>query len=320
MSDWEEASEHRSDEPTVGTPETLPAETLSTDKDSAAPSPESAAPAAGQFVSEPPAEEPPFLTPPVDEPPFLAQPAGEPVAALELTGELRVLQAALEQPTGEMSPVAAQAAAAEGTAGVEGAGPIESDQGAEPEPAEPAAEAEPVDAEPAADDGSSLDDIAPGTLASETNVETAEEAGAEAAEAAGAEQAEEAGAEADAGEALVAAPITTVSWWPFIGYVVAWLGGAGYVVWQLRQTPAGQGVYETNLYSMSVLAGLSLLAAGPALLLIVWLASWIGRKNRRIGSMFVSALVKGAAVTLIGAIIWIGAIMLIDYLRWGRAF
>jgi hypothetical protein len=167
------------------------------------------------------------------------------------------------------------------------------------EAAAPGAEGEAA-AEQPAEGETSLDDIAPGTVAAEA-----------------AEQAEE-GEQTE--EELIAPPVTKVSWWPFVGYVVVWLGAAGYSVYELRNTPIGQGVYETNLYRMSLLGGLGLLAAGPALLLIVWFASWIGRKNRRIGSMFFSALVKGATATLLGAIIWIGAIVLIDYLRFGRPF
>jgi len=174
----------------------------------------------------------------------------------------------------------------------------------------------------------SLDDIAPGTVATEGE-QVAEGAAAESAATAaageGAEAAEGAAAAAVAGDeeaALeeVAGPRTKVSWWPFVGYIVVWLGAAGYAVWQLQQLPAGQAAYETNFYTMSMLGGLALLAVGPVLLLIVWLASWIGRENRRIGLMFISALLKGALATLIGAMIWIGALMLVDYLRLGRPF
>ena len=118
----------------------------------------------------------------------------------------------------------------------------------------------------------------------------------------------------------MAAPVRKVSWWPFFGYVVVWLGAAAYAVYELRNTPLGQGVYETDLYRWSMLGGLILLGLGPVLLLIVWFASWIGRRNRRIGQMFISAFIKGATVTFIGALIWIGAIVLLDYLRFGRPF
>jgi hypothetical protein len=52
----------------------------------------------------------------------------------------------------------------------------------------------------------------------------------------------------------------------------------------------------------------------------VWLASWIGRKGARVGLMFISALMKGALATMLGAMIWMGALLLIDYLRLGRPF
>ena len=174
----------------------------------------------------------------------------------------------------------------------------------------------------------SLDDIAPGTVATDGDQAADAPAAAEGAEAAAAtegEAAEGTAAAAVAGDdeaALeeVVGPRTKVSWWPFVGYIVVWLGAAGYAVWQLQQLPAGQAAYETNFYTMSMLGGLALLAVGPVLLLIVWLASWIGRENRRIGLMFISALLKGALATLIGALIWIGALMLVDYLRLGRPF
>lgn len=150
--------------------------------------------------------------------------------------------------------------------------------------------------------GESLDDIAPGTVAAEAVAATATEG-------------EEAAALPE-----VEGPRTTVSWWPFIAYIVVWLGAAAYAVWQLQQLPPGVTAYETNFYTMSMLGGLVLLAAGPVLLLIVWLASWIGHKGARVGLMFISALMKGALATLIGAVIWIGAIVLVDYLRLGRPF
>ena len=197
-----------------------------------------------------------------------------------LTGELRALTEELEPPSGEAVPAAVETAELPAVA------------------------------------GESLDDIAPGTVAIEG--EAAEEPAAEAAP-----EGTAAAVVAEGDEAAlegVVGPRTKVSWWPFVGYIVVWLGAAGYAVWQLQQLPAGQAAYETNFYTMSMLGGLVLLAVGPVLLLIVWLASWIGRENRRIGLMFISALLKGALATLIGAMIWIGALMLVDYLRLGRPF
>jgi hypothetical protein len=283
MADWEDASADKLGESAGAADDALPAETPSAAEDSVAPTPAETFPTAAEPAATPASDEPRV----VDEPPFLTPPAGS-AAALGLTGELHALRESLGEPAGETSQMPTEALPEAGV-GAE----------AQPVEAEPAdADAEP--AEPGAEGETSLDDIAPGTVASDSEEETSEAAEAEAE--------------------LAVGPTTTVSWWPFVGYVVVWLGCAAYVVSQLRQIPTGQGVYETNLYSMSVLGGLSLLAAGPALLLIVWLASWIGRKNRRIGSMFISALVKGATATLLGAVIWIGALMLIDYLRFGRPY
>jgi len=116
----------------------------------------------------------------------------------------------------------------------------------------------------------------------------------------------------------VQAAVTTVSIWPFVGYVVVWLAVAGYAIWRFMQIPAGTALFETELYRTSMLGGLVLLAAGPALFLIVWIVSWIGVKNARGGAMFFSALIKGAVATLLGALIWWGALLLMDYLRLGR--
>lgn len=162
---------------------------------------------------------------------------------------------------------------------------------------QPTGEMQSVEPGDAQDEGS-LDDIAPGTVAV-ADGESAEEP-------------------ASAKEQLVEAPKRSVSWWPFIAYMVAWLGAAGYTVYQLQLLPAGRAAYETELYSQSLFVGLVSLGAGPVLLLVVWLASWIGRKNVRVGSMFISAFIKGATATLFGALVWLGALLLTDYLRLGR--
>lgn len=282
MTDIEDASVNGNGEPVEGAPETPsqvesgPAPVAETpEADSVVPAAEDAAVAEPELEPAPvPAEQ---LALEVSEAPEVAAPAAgaaEAGVADELPEDLRALTESLEQPTGEMTAVAAT----EGEAAA-------------------AAEGEAAAAEPEAPATDSLDDIAPGTVAAVT-----------------------AGGVAEAALGEVEPVRTTVSWWPFVGYVVVWLGAAAYAVWQLQQLPAGQAAYETNFYSMSVLAGLVLLAAGPVLLLIVWLASWIGRQGARIGLMFISALVKGAAATLLGALIWMGALLLIDYLRLGRPF
>jgi hypothetical protein len=260
-----------------------------------------------------------------------------------LPADLLAVQTALEQPTGAMPAVVASAVAAAEPAEHSAAelfDQIAPGTVAGEEPAEVEVEAaeaatteaattdgaptdveEPTAAEPGADGEIAESSDAEGYAdAAASEGETPEGSEVEAVEGEG-EAADAAAAPApEAEEQLAPAPITKVSWWPFVAYVVAWLGVAGYAVWKLQETPLGHAPYETDLYALSMVVGLSMLAAGPALILIVWLASWIGRKNCRIGSMFISALVKGATVTLLGAIIWMGAIMLTDYLHLGRPF
>jgi hypothetical protein len=252
------------------------------------PAVEVAAPAERELPVEPaPAEQ---LTMAVPE--FAAPAVATEVAVdEEVPEDLRALTESLEQPTGQMVAVGDAAEVAEPAAdeAADDAAAAAEDEAAASEDAAAAA----TDAAAAA--GDSLDDIAPGTVTAESVA-------------------------ADASLGEVEMPKTKVSWWPFVGYIVVWLGAAAYAVWQLERLPASQVAYETNFYSMTMLAGLVLLAAGPLLLLIVWLASWIGRKGSRIGLMFISALLKGAASTLIGALIWIGALLLVDYLRLGRPF
>ena len=280
MTDWEDSPAHETAEQAVVVPEAMPSEAPPTV--GPLPVPAMAAPVAAANVPD----EPPFLSPPVKPEPDVPE-------------DLRALQDSLEQPTGAIPAlvvdVAEQPAAAVPAEGV-------------------GLEAAAVEDEATG----SLDDIAPGTIATELAAD-ADDATEEAGDA-GAEDEVETRVAAVAEPNLGVVPKTKVSWWPFVGYIVVWLAASGYTVYQLQLLPAGQAAYETDLYRMSVLVGLSLLAAGPALLIIVWFASWIGRKRARVGSMFISALIKGATATLIGAIIWMGAIMLTDYLRLGRPF
>jgi hypothetical protein len=265
-------------------------------------------------ASEQPAEQPAETADPVaeasdpsaeTEAPADAADADAAVAANEddneLPEDLRALNEMLDQPTAEIMAVSADTAESTG----------EATTPAENPPAE----------------GSALDDIAPGTVAgAEAGAEPAAGEAGEAGEAEAAASASgepQAAAELSAAAAEAAMPeavATKVSWWPFVGYMVVWLGAAGYAVWQLEMLPTGQAAYESDFYSQTMLGGLVLLGMGPALLIVVWLASWIGRKGAKIGSMFISALIKGATATLFGAIVWMGALMLIDYLRLGRPF
>ena len=227
----------------------------------------------------------------------------------DLTGQLQALTESLdapEDPEAEAEPDSSQPGVVEPPATAIDAPDAIASESEASAPTEPedtgSAETATTDAVPdatavlavsgAASVAETLDSIAPGTVA--------------------------AGESVSAETVAVEPPVTTVSIWPFVGYVVVWLAAAGYTVWQFTQIPAGTALFETEFYRTSMLGGLVLLAAGPALFLIVWIVSWIGVKNARGGAMFFSALIKGAVATLLGALIWWGALLLMDYLRLGR--
>jgi len=109
-----------------------------------------------------------------------------------------------------------------------------------------------------------------------------------------------------------------VPWWPFMVYLGAWVVLAAAAVWQLLQLPADQVVYESPTYVMTILGGLIMTATGPLLILAVWLATRANRSPQERHGLLTSALMKGALVTLIGAIIWWASLVIIDYLRLGR--
>ncbi len=147
------------------------------------------------------------------------------------------------------------------------------------------------------------------------------------------EDAAEAPADADSFDDIVApepaaAPVSQVpepalaagqvSWWPFLAYLGAWVVLAAAAVWQLLQLPVDQVVYESQAYVMTILGGLIMTAMGPLLILAVWLATRANRSAQERSGLLTSALMKGAFVTLSGAIIWWASLVIIDYLRLGR--
>ncbi len=109
-----------------------------------------------------------------------------------------------------------------------------------------------------------------------------------------------------------------VPWWPFMVYLGAWVVLAAAAVWQLLQLPANQVVYESTAYVLTILGGLIMTAVGPLLILAVWLGTRANRVAQEREGLLTSALLKGALVTLSGAIIWWASLVIIDYLRLGR--
>ncbi len=108
-------------------------------------------------------------------------------------------------------------------------------------------------------------------------------------------------------------------WWPFLVYLGLWFVFAGVGVWQMQKLPTGQVIFEAQLYTWLLYAALGLLAAGPLLILVVWVAARFGSSRHKSG-LLSSAMIKGATMTLLGAIVWWGTLIAVDYLRLGRWF
>jgi len=107
-----------------------------------------------------------------------------------------------------------------------------------------------------------------------------------------------------------------VSIWPFLVYDALWLVFAGVLIWQFEQLPADVAMYESELYPVGLLVGVVLLAAGPLLILVSWVAAW-GRPGSTKGRLLISALVRGSVATLVGVVIWWAALLVLDQLRLG---
>jgi hypothetical protein len=272
-------------------------------------SPTEAAPAeAATPVAEPPAEE--FIPPRPPEPeiaPEMAAPAERIVPPAEVAA---MPEAAPEE---VVAPVADGPTTAFEETTVEGAdGPtttLEESTGEEGVPAEVAALGAELQAE---------DDIE--ALKADLEAETTETAdGAESLSdipPAAAATAATAALAADIAEPQAGPP--GIPWWPFLAYLGLWVVLIGVAVWQFLQVPPGHPVYETVVYSYTVLGGLIMTAVGPMLIAAVWLASWLDRPKGERSGLLSSALIKGATATLGGVLLWWVALMLVDYLRLGR--
>ena len=284
--------------------------------------------------------------------PSVREPAPHAAEPDSLTGQLAILlpdvvDAGAEPTAAEEladEPIAPQAAEAVAVAAV-GATDAEAvpEDAPEPEPeSEPEAEAEPeaTGAEAAGDEAVSEDELPQDLAAVAKGLDEPDVVGEEVATAAEPGESSEAETEAaatssldeiepgtviqadaesaEAASAQLAVDSGSVPTWPFAVYVLVWLIAAGVGVWEFLQVPAGLAIFNNSMYATSIMAGIGLLILGPVLLLIVWAVTFFTRENARGGSLFVSAFIKGASATLLGAIIWMGALMLIDFLRVGR--
>ncbi|NTW29215.1 MAG: hypothetical protein HGA39_07645 [Coriobacteriia bacterium] len=112
----------------------------------------------------------------------------------------------------------------------------------------------------------------------------------------------------------------SVPTWPFLVYLLVWLVLAGVAVWQFVQVPLGEAVYNSSLYPISLIIGTAMVASGPVLMLFVWVVSAAWGRAGNWGSKLLSSLIKGAAATFVGAVLWYLALVLVDVIRLGRPF
>ena len=108
-----------------------------------------------------------------------------------------------------------------------------------------------------------------------------------------------------------------VWWWPFIAYGLSWaaLAAASYML--LTGVDAQTPAFRQEYYPYLVLAGLVLTLLGPLLAVMVWLVSWFQAGKGRRGGLFTRAIVRGATLTFLGVVLWVGCLVLVDALRLG---
>lgn len=105
--------------------------------------------------------------------------------------------------------------------------------------------------------------------------------------------------------------------WPFLLYLLMWVALAALTVISLNGPEKTAMPLEAPAYPVLLVAALALVALGPLLSLIVWL---IARSKAPVdcrSGLLATALVRGAAATLAGILMWWGALMLVDVLRLG---
>lgn len=104
--------------------------------------------------------------------------------------------------------------------------------------------------------------------------------------------------------------------WPFIAYAAIWLLFAVAVVFGLRPSALQGTVVGSPYYPAGVIVGAALAAAGPLLVLVVWLVARRAEGRSRTG-LLASVSLRGAAATLFGVALWWAALLLLDFFRLG---
>ncbi len=108
-----------------------------------------------------------------------------------------------------------------------------------------------------------------------------------------------------------------VHWWPFALYGGLWLAlvAATGVVGVRGGYPY---LPEDRLFPPLLLASLALLAMAPPLAVMAWMAALRGLTADERGGVFGSALLRSAAVSLAGIVLWWVALLLVDAVRLDR--
>ncbi len=112
-------------------------------------------------------------------------------------------------------------------------------------------------------------------------------------------------------------PRTYLPGWPFLLYVMAWAGLAAATLLMLAGPEAPLVPLDDPAYPALLATGLALVAAGPALSLVVWAFARAKAPAECRQGLLTTALVRGAAATLGGVVMWWGALLLVDALRLG---
>lgn len=108
-----------------------------------------------------------------------------------------------------------------------------------------------------------------------------------------------------------------VPWWPFISYLIAWVGVVAAAILTLSADAAALPAIQQEPYPYLILAGLILALIGPLLSVGVWLVLWLRAEKHERPGLLTGALVKGAGVTLLGVLMWWGTLVAVDALRLG---
>lgn len=112
-------------------------------------------------------------------------------------------------------------------------------------------------------------------------------------------------------------PRGAVPGWPFLLYLMAWAGVAAATVVLLTGPHSAAVPVEDPAYPVLLLVGLTLVACGPTLSVVVWLVARAQASPGCRSGLLVTSLVRGASATLFGVLAWWAALLLVDALRLG---